>query len=216
MPPETRLPEPDYMGEEMAAFAHEIRTPLTALNVALDLAGRDARPDGSLQLDPEMAVLFRQSLEAMEHLVDQLQEMSRLRRGNVRVRGAGCELPLAVEAARELLRPRIALEGHETPPIVGPWDAAQLARAIAGFAESADRMGDGCGTVRFEAAAGLARLTLSFGSGSPGGAAQPVRSDAGFAFFTARQYILALRGSVEVERAEQFAQLTVVLPGEPG
>jgi K+-sensing histidine kinase KdpD len=199
----------------MAAFAHEIRTPLTALNMALDLAARNPGVDGSLEVDAEIAVLIRQSLEAMERLVDDLEETSRLHRGKAPIRQARCELPIAVEAARELLYPRITLDGPEAPPVGGPWDAAQLARAVAAFAESADRMGDGCGAVQFEATAGPANVTLRFASGSPGGAAQQVASDAGFAFFHARQHTLALGGSVHVQRADQFARLTVTLPANP-
>ncbi len=179
--------------------------------MVIELARRQAHGD-ELVLDPELAEMLRQSVDDLQHLADDLQEASRLERGRLVVGHGPADLAVAVEAARDLLGNGIQLAGSVDGPVEGPWDAPRLVRAIAGFAESANRIGDGSGTVSLDVAASHDDVTLCFESGAPGGDARAIQSDAGFGFFRARQFVLAMGGSVNYARSERYARFMVKLP----
>ena len=194
----------------MGAFAHEVRTPLTSIKMVMELARRQSA-EGQLLLDGELAAMLRSSVDDLQALADDLQETSRLERGKINLSAGPCDLTAAVDAAREMLLP-LQLNGIHEAGIEGPWDSARLVRSIAGFAQSANRIGDGSGVVRLDAArsGGFARLVFS--SGKAGGEPRTIAADAGFSFFRSRQLVLAMGGSVDCERAERFATFRVALP----
>jgi signal transduction histidine kinase len=194
-----------YRRESLGAFAHEIRTPLTSIKMVMELARRQAQ-DGQLVLDEELADMLRTSVE------DLLQETSRLERGRLTLATGPCDLGTAIAAAQELLEghPELAVESEGT--VEGPWDAPRLVRAIAGFTQSANRLGDGSGLVGLEWEAGSEGIVLKFRSGEPGGDPRAIGADAGFSFFRSRQLVLAMGGSVHSARAERYAAFTVALP----
>lgn len=195
----------------MGAFAHEVRTPLTSIRMVLELARRQARGD-DLVLDSELAGMLKQSVDDLQHLADDLQEASRLERGRLVVGHGPAELVAAVEAARELLGTGIEIAGPPPEAIEGPWDAPRLVQAIAGFSESANRIGDGSGQVRFSVRPGPSDVRLEFESGEPGGEERAIAADAGFAFFRSRQFVLAMGGSVDYARSDRYVRFTVLLP----
>ena len=202
-----------YRREAMGAFAHEVRTPLTSIKMVMELARRQSA-DGELLLDSELAEMLKTSVEDLQTLADDLQETSRLERGKVKLSTGPCELAAAVDAAREMLG-NLALSGMPEPGIEGPWDAARLVRAISGFAESANRIGDGSGLVHFEAHRDDQFAELTFTSGKLGPGDKPIAADAGFGFFRSRQLVIAMGGSVHCQRAERFATFRVALPLGP-
>jgi signal transduction histidine kinase len=204
-----------YRREALGAFAHEVRTPLTSIKMVMELARRQST-EGGLLMDDELAGMLRTSVDDLQSLADDLQETSRLERGRLNLSPGPCELSAAVEAARDLLR-GIEITGSVEPGIDGPWDAARLVRAIAGFAESANRIGDGSGSVVLDLSVRAASVELAFCSGKPGGEERPIAADAGFSFFRSRQLVLAMGGSVHCQRAERYATFRVALPlGVPG
>ena len=194
----------------MGAFAHEVRTPLTSIKMVMELARRQSTNDG-LVLDHELMEMLETSVEDLQQLADDLQETSRLERRKLNLSPGPCELSVAVEAARELLGP-LELSGIPEPNLEGPWDAARLVRAIAGFAQAANRIGDGSGKVRLEALRIGDTAELTFTSGYPSGESREIAADAGFAFFRSRQLVLAMGGSVHCQRADRFATFLVALP----
>ena len=202
----------DYFRREaMGAFAHEIRTPLTSLRMVVELAQRNGEGE-TLVLDRELASMLHQSLSDLQQLADDLQEQSRMERGRAMLAAGPCDLAAAIDTARELLRPAIVLQCEAPRAVRGPWDTTRLVKAIVGFAESANRIGDGSCTVRLDADEDPRAITLRFSNGSPGGNSRPVTADAGFAFFRARQYVLAAGGAVECLRGDLGASLAVTLP----
>lgn len=213
-------PEPDaetLRRETMGAFAHEIRTPLTSIRMVMELAKRSADTEGGLRLDRELADMLAASVDDLQQLADDLQEMSRLERGKLALAPGPCDLAAAVSAAGELLGGSPAIEGEAPPAVEGPWDAGRLVRALAGLARSANRMGDGSGTVRLTCRVEPGQAVVEFASGRPGGEERPITADAGFAFFRARQLVVAMGGSVHCERRDRFARVAAVLPlGGPG
>ncbi len=200
-----------YRREAMGAFAHEVRTPLTSIRMVLELARRQSGA-GPLVLDAELGGMLRQSVDDLQGLADDLQEASRLERGRLVVGAGPADLSAAVEAARELLGGRIEIAGPTPDPIEGPWDAPRLVRAIAGFSESANRIGDGSGRVRFQCVRGDRTVQLVFESGEPNDEGKPIAADAGFAFFRSRQFVLAMGGAVDCARSERHARITATLP----
>ena len=212
----TELDSPEhYRREAMGAFAHEVRTPLTSIRMVMELARRQSS-GGQLLLDPELAEMLTTSVDDLQRLADDLQEASRLERGKASVSSGPCDLATALAAASDLIGPDLSLEGDLTPDVQGPWDAARLVRALAGFTEAANRMGDGSGTVDFRYGRRTASVRLSFASGTPGGGEKPIAADAGFAFFRSRQFVLAMAGSVDCERSQRFVNITVTLPVADG
>lgn len=200
-----------YRREAMGAFAHEVRTPLTSIKMVMELARRQSR-DGEFVLDAELAEMLRTSVDDLQELADDLQEASRLERGKLVLAQGPCDLGAAVDAAREIMTHGPELAGTSPHGIEGPWDARRLVRAIAGFAQAANRIGDGSGTVRFDWEDAEDTLRLTFGSGKPGGEPRQIAADAGFSFFRSRQLVVAMGGSVHCNRAERYIEFIVELP----
>lgn len=202
-----------FRRESLGAFAHEIRTPLTSIKMVMEL-GRRQGQDGQLVLDVELADMLRTSVDDLQALADDLQETSRLERGRLTLATGPCDLGTAIAAAKELLEghPELAVESEGT--VEGPWDAPRLVRTIAGFAQSANRLGDGSGLVRLEWELGGEAVVLRFRSGEPGGEPRAIEADAGFPFFRSRQLVLAMGGSVHSARGDRYATFTVALPLE--
>lgn len=206
--------EEQYRRESVAAFAHEIRTPLTAIRMVLELAEREGNSDSEqLVLDAELARMLSTSVDDLQQLVDDLQEASRLERGKLQFGAGPCELGPVVAAARELAGPRVTLAANVPADLAGPWDARRLARAMADFATTANRLGDGSGTVavRYEPG-GPGVATVRIASGSPGGAGRGIGADAGFGFFHARLVVMAMGGAVEWQRQDRWFEVTLRLP----
>lgn len=196
--------------EAMGAFAHEIRTPLTSIKMVMELARRQA-DNGELLLDAELAAMLVTSVDDLQHLADDLQESSRIERGRASLSHGPTDLAAAVEAARSLGAPHVIVEGRVPLGIEGPWDAGRLVRAIAGFVEATNRMGNGSGEVTL--AVHLADyVILEFTSGTPNEARKPIGADAGFAYFRSRQVVLAMGGRIDTARGDRYCNITVALP----
>ena len=207
-----------YRREAMGAFAHEVRTPLTSIRMVMELARRQSSA-GQLLLDSELAEMLSASVDDLQRLADDLQETSRLERGKLSLSPGPCNLHAAIEAARDFASKDLSFEGDPPTGVEGPWDAARLVRSISGFVEAANRIGDGSGVVRLACFPHDCDVEIRFESGSRGNVRDGVAADAGFAFFRSRQFVLAMGGSVDCERSERYARITVSLPlrrGEEG
>ena len=194
----------------MGAFAHEIRTPLTSIKMVLELARRQAE-DGELLLDAELASMLVTSVDDLQRLADDLQESSRLERGRLTLSQGPTDLRTALDAARSLGAPHVIVEGTVPVGLEGPWDSGRLVRAIAGFAEAANRIGNGSGMVHFDVARHQ-QVVLSFTSGAPNDARKPIGADAGFAYFRSRQAVIAMGGSVDCTRGDGYCNIRANLP----
>ncbi|MCC7363478.1 MAG: HAMP domain-containing histidine kinase [Dehalococcoidia bacterium] len=200
-----------YRREAIGAFAHEIRTPLTSIRMVLELARKDPAT-GDVTLDAELASMLDTSIDDLQGLADDLQEASRLERGRTRLQAGPCDLAAVLAAAAELAGPRIRLEGELPEGIAGPWDAPYLARALAGLAESTNRVGEGTGVVRFTTSATPAGVEISLVSGEPGGEPRDIAADCSYAFFRSRQFVLSNGGELRWQRAERYFQAEIRLP----
>jgi len=89
--------------EAAGAFAHDLRTPLTALRMALDLAGKGAGEGHAL--DGELSAVVRGSLADLEGLVDDFHAASRIERALLEPASERCELSAVLAEARASGRP---------------------------------------------------------------------------------------------------------------
>lgn len=197
--------------EAIGAFVHEIRTPLTSIRMVLELAARQSG-ENELMLDGELAAMLNTSVDDLQQLVDDLQESSRLERGRAIPSLGPSDLQAVVAAAEAIASRGLSLAHDQIPSVVGPWDASLLTRAIAGFVQTANHAGDGCGTVDLAVSTTPEAVELVFRSGTPSDESKRVAADVGFAYFRSREFVLALRGSVSFQRAHRFAAITMVLP----
>lgn len=206
----------EYGREAMAAFAHDLRTPLTAIRMVMDLARRQS-PEGELRLDHELAEMFATSVDDLQRLDDDLRETSRLQRGTLTLSTGPCDLVAAVAAARSLAGNQVRINGQVPDGLEGPWDASALARVIAGFAETANRIGSGSGAVALACSLATDACTITLSSGEPGAAATPaIEPGFGFAFFRSRQAVIAMGGQVECTRGVHCATIAMALPLDRG
>ena len=196
--------------EAMGAFAHEIRTPLTSIRMVVELAKRQA-DNGELLLDAELAGMLVTSVDDLQQLADDLQESSRLERGRLSLSQGPTNLAAALEAARSLGAAHVIIEGAAPADLEGPWDAPRLVRAIAGFAEAVNRIGNGSGIVAFECERGE-DVVVRFLSGEANETRKPIGADAGFAYFRSRQFVIAMGGTVECARGDHYCCVTLALP----
>lgn len=200
-----------YRREAMGAFAHEIRTPLTSMKMILELARRQSE-NGDLVLDEELAKMLLVSVDAIEQLANDLQETSQLERGKLRLSSGPCSASEAIRKAQRLLGESILIKTDAQFQVEGPWDPGRTARAFAGFAATANLVGDGTGKVHVSGSVIGAWLRLEFRSGDPREATKPVAADAGYPFFRSRQFVLASGGTVECRRGERCVSIMVALP----
>ncbi|MBE7520049.1 MAG: hypothetical protein HS107_12470 [Thermoflexaceae bacterium] len=63
-----------YRRESMGAFAHEIRTPLTSIRMVIELAKRLGSGDQAV-LDAELSAMLNASIDDLQRLADDLQEI---------------------------------------------------------------------------------------------------------------------------------------------
>lgn len=130
----------------LSAASHELRTPVTGLQLQLELLLRAARrPGGALPaaVATRLAALERQS-RRIGVLVNELLDVSRLRRGQLELRVE--ELDLAA-LARQVVS-RLSGERRDTAvavradgPVTGRWDRARLEQLLASLLSNALKFG---------------------------------------------------------------------------
>jgi signal transduction histidine kinase len=197
--------------DALAAFAHELRTPLTSLRMVIDLSLDEKTR--TLSLDEELSQALLSSLQQLERLADEVQELSRLERGRINLNREPATLAAALERARAWLGPgiRLTLERVESGPSVE--DGQAFARALAAMAKAANDAGDGSGEVVFVNSQREHELIVSFECGPPGGE-RPIGSDASLPLYRARLLLAALDGTVMVERGTRYCRVAARLPLE--
>ncbi|MBN9493951.1 hypothetical protein J0H33_11480 [bacterium] len=200
-----------YRVEAIAAFSHEIRTPITSLKMLVEL-GRRHGAEGEALFDRELTELLVLTVDELTRLVDDMQQASRLMRGMLALERAPQRLSAVLDNARDELPAGIEFEPGEFEDVSGMWDGPRLAAALAQFAVAVDRLGDGLGNVRTRIETTGTDVMIEFTSGGPPGSGQFFTADAGYGFFRARQLVIAAGGSVECRRSEGFSLVRLMLP----
>ena len=211
-------PRDELRAALLAAFAHELRTPITSLGMVLGIARRTAPdPEVKVELDAELQRVFQLALRELQQLADDIQEVSRIERGVWQLSRERVTLSSVLAGARELLRGEIALELPTTfPDVAGQWDRERLARALADLARTADRLGAAAGSARVAVALADDEVQLTIASGDPTSPPRPIGNEGGFRYERARFVIREIGGNVEGRRAAGYGEAIVALPIEGG
>jgi PAS domain S-box-containing protein len=137
----SQLQEADrHKDEFLVTLAHELRNPLAAVNNSLHL----------IRLSDDLSPTIQHVREIMDgqvnqliRLVDDLLEVSRIRRGKIELRKESIELAGVIASAVETSRPLIAAAGHQlaislpSEPMTLEADAVRLGQVIANLLNNA-------------------------------------------------------------------------------
>ena len=104
--------------EFLAMLAHELRNPLSAISLSVEVAQRSAEPISDMQAKT-FAVIGRQT-QHLSHMVDDLLDVSRLTRGKVELKTEIVRIDALIDGAVEMTASEVARYGHrvlvEYPP----------------------------------------------------------------------------------------------------
>jgi signal transduction histidine kinase len=138
------LEEADVRKNEfLAMLAHELRNPLAAITLSLELAKRSSRPIEST-LARTFGVIGRQT-EQLSRMVNDLLDVSRLTRGKVDIQTEVARIDLLVDGAIEMTGPELDKRGHrikvEYPaePVFVRVDVARLKQVVNNIIHNAAR-----------------------------------------------------------------------------
>ena len=136
--------------EFLSIASHELRTPVTALQLQLQLIQRGARRPGGLL--PEVVAAKLVSLERQCHrigvLVNELLDVSRLRLGRFELHREAIDLTAVVRETASQLAPEgaragSALEVVAPDPVEGVWDRLRIEQVLTNLLSNAFKFGQG-------------------------------------------------------------------------
>ena len=138
----------------LAVLSHELRTPLAAINNAAQVIDRHvSNLKEEHGLDEPCSVLTRQ-IDQMSILLDDLLNVSRISRGQIRLRKSPLDILDVVRTAAESVMPAVTEKSHhfqmELPdgPVVVDADAVRLNQAIGNLLTNAIKYTDPGGWIR--------------------------------------------------------------------
>ncbi len=220
--------------EFLSVASHELKTPLTAFQLQLELIRRAIPPEHRKPLEPRMAMAQRQ-VNKLSGLVESLLEVSRVATGRLELQLTQVELTHLVHDALERMQGTFAQAGcnvsfHSEGPVVGRWDAIRLEQVVNNLLSNAAKYGAGCPVhVSVGTEAGRARLTVK--DAGIGIAQEDVArifgrferavsernyGGLGLGLYISQQLVEAMSGTIEVEsQPGQGATFTVWLPCAP-
>jgi two-component system, sensor histidine kinase len=147
-----RLAEADRRKDEfLAMLAHELRNPLSAILTAAGLLHRRASADPR---DERMLSIILRQTRHLNHLVEDLLDVSRITRGKVALRPERVDVCVVLEHLLATLGPQ--LEGLKLEPHLPPgplWvraDATRLEQIFSNLLDNAVKYTDDGGTIRLE------------------------------------------------------------------
>jgi PAS domain S-box-containing protein len=155
--------------EFLSIASHELRTPVTALQLQLQLLHRTAQrsiEDLPHLLDEKLAALERQT-RRISALVNELLDVSRMRLGRLELRYEDLDLAEVAREASEQLRAEVGRSGSTLEldlrgPVGGRWDRVRIEQVVTNLVANAVKFGQGKPiTVALQADPARARLRVS-------------------------------------------------------
>jgi len=221
--------------EFLSVASHELKTPLAALQLQLELIRRGMAEESRKPLEARLNAAHRQ-VSRLASLVESLLEVSGVASGRLELQLADVDLSLLVHDTLERMRDTFAQAGcevsfHSEGPVVGRWDALRLEQVVTNLLSNAAKYGAGKPVhVAVGAEARRARLTVrDEGIGIPSEALSRIfgrferavsernYGGLGLGLYISRQLVEAMSGTIGVESQEgQGATFTVELPCHPG
>lgn len=219
----------------LSVAGHELKTPLTVLQLQLDSLADLARRDEAAEYQQRLKTMRRQ-VDRLGALTEELLDVSRLRAGHFELEREPLDLRAVVLEVSERLSPSAARAGselavHAPEPVVGSWDRRRMGQVVTHLLSNALKYGAGEPVeVSLVAANGRARLVVSDrGIGIPleaqvriferfeRAASSNNYGGLGLGLWIARQLVEAHEGVIRVESEEgSGATFTVELPASPG
>ncbi|WP_242345458.1 PAS domain-containing sensor histidine kinase [Anaeromyxobacter terrae] len=222
--------------EFLSVASHELRTPVTALQLQLQLLHRLAtrsRNDMPRMLEPRVEALERQT-RRIAILVNEILDVSRMRLGRLQLRYEALDLADVAREVAEHVRAEVERSGStlrlELAAAPGRWDRTRLEQVVTNLLVNASKFGEGKPiSLSVEADGARARIRVSDqGMGiAPEHHARvferferavPIANygGLGLGLYVARQIVEAHGGEIRVESVPGAGATFVVdLPREP-
>lgn len=125
--------------EFLSIASHELKTPLTALKLQLQILERRSRPESHIAMTPEkiqekLRPALRQ-IEALNYLIDNLLDVSRIRSGRFALTYEKVSLPSLLNMVLEDYHDQISAAGlsikqKTVEDVTGVWDRARLQQVL--------------------------------------------------------------------------------------
>ncbi|WP_245768539.1 ATP-binding protein [Stigmatella aurantiaca] len=152
--------------EFLSVASHELKTPLMAFRLQLELLERDLGPEPRQRLAPRLASAGRQ-VQRLHSLVETLLEVSQLSLGRLRLQLEEVDLAEVVGDTVAQLRDVLERAGYTLTleverPLVGRYDRARFEKVVRNLLDNALKYGQGRPLrVRAWSEAGFSRLTVA-------------------------------------------------------
>ena len=137
--------------EFLAMLSHELRSPLAPIANAVQLLG--LQKSGENRIQQQARGIIERQVGQLQHLVDDLLEVSRITTGRVQLRLERIDMCRIAEGAVETVRPLIEQRRHELTVTLPPepvWmiaDAARLEQVLVNLLTNASKYTEGGGHV---------------------------------------------------------------------
>lgn len=221
----------------LSVASHELKTPMTPLQLHLQSLMRDTRPGTQDEVSPKIAIKLTtigRQVSRMERLIDSLLDISRITGNRLDVEREQVDLSELVREVgarfeEERANVQTALIVHAPRPVVGHWDRLRLDQILSNLLQNALKFGAGKPVeISVERLNGHARLVIrDYGIGiAPEDQARiferferavSTRHYGGFGLglWIARQIVERLGGTIHVQsKVDEGSTFTVLLPVE--
>jgi signal transduction histidine kinase len=159
--------------EFLSVASHELRNPLGALNLKLDLILKQARNAGEAgeKLAGGIEVALRQS-GRLTRLIDELLDVSRITSGRLTLEREEVDLSQLIAEVEDRLRQMVERGGSSVelrvqPGVVGRWDRLRLEQVLVNLLTNAVKYG-GRSSIEVSLRADERQATLAVRDGGPG------------------------------------------------
>jgi PAS domain S-box-containing protein len=153
--------------EFLSIASHELNTPLTCLQVAVQSLGKSVSQGMDVQRVRSAAAFSERQIKRLTDLVDRLLDVSRVQAGRLELNTAPVALRAVVEEIVENLGDQITQSGctlavRAEQPVIGRWDSHRLEQVVTNLLTNAIKFGKGKPIeIGVTAENGLAQLSVT-------------------------------------------------------
>ena len=153
--------------EFLSVASHELNTPLTCLQLAVQSLGRSVSQGMDVQRVRYAAAFSERQIKRLTDLVDRLLDVSRIQAGRFELNTAPVALRAVVEGIVENLGDQITQSGcalavRAEQPVIGQWDSHRLEQVVTNLLTNAIKFGKGQPIeIGVTAENGLAQLSVT-------------------------------------------------------